>query len=242
MNLHERAALYAKAFPQYPDSHLHIENGLEKELREIALWIRAPGNINRDDAIDECARVLENRAKILAEHNRIHVTDRWLSGVWILGNDYRGSGYYGSYPPGYLPRITSLFPDMTNVIHLFSGGLPRQATRRLTTVDSKSTSEVKPGIQASVLALPFLEKTYDICYADTPYSDIDAERYATPLPDRRKVLYEIHRIIRPGGFLVWMDTTLPMYRKDMWHWCGAITLWRSTNHRVRGVAIFERML
>lgn len=32
------------------------------ELRSAAAWIRTPGNITRDDAIDECARVLENRA------------------------------------------------------------------------------------------------------------------------------------------------------------------------------------
>jgi SAM-dependent methyltransferase len=171
----------------------------------------------------------------------LHASSRWISGTWVLGNDYRGTGMYGSYPPGYMDRIETLFPDQKQILHIFSGSLWQSATRNLVTLDSRITPEVKPGVQGSVLALPFLDQVFDLCYSDPPYSEIDAERYQTKLPDRRKVLYEVHRIIRPGGFLVWMDTTIPMYRKDMWNWCGAISLWRSTNHRIRGVMIFERM-
>ena len=46
-----------------------------------------------------------------------------ISGVWMLGNNYKGSGYYGAYPPQYVRRIMSLFPDARNVMHLFSGSL-----------------------------------------------------------------------------------------------------------------------
>lgn len=164
------------------------------------------------------------------------ISERWVSATWILGNDYRGSGMYGSYPPGYMPRVASLFPDVSRPLHLFGGSLTKGIT-----LDRRLNTEVKPRVQGDALALPFLEDSFDLCYADPPYSDMDAERYATPMPDRRKVLYEVHRVVRVGGFLVWMDTVLPMYRKDMWHWCGAISLWRSTNHRVRGVSIFERV-
>lgn len=164
------------------------------------------------------------------------ISDRWISATWILGNDYRGSGYYGSYPPGYLPRIRSMFFDLSRYFHLFGGSVVDGIT-----VDKRVTTEVRPRVQADALHLPFLSASRDLCYADTPYSDLDAERYATPMPDRRRVLYEVHHVVAQGGYLVWMDTTLPMYRKDMWHWCGAISLWRSTNHRIRGVAIFERL-
>jgi len=41
------------------------DDRLVAELRAIAAWIRTPGNINPDDARDECARVLENRAAAL---------------------------------------------------------------------------------------------------------------------------------------------------------------------------------
>lgn len=171
------------------------------------------------------------------------ISDRWISATWILGNDYRGSGYYGSYPPGYMPRVSSLFPDTQRPLHLFGGSLRVDTAvhPRGVTVDLRVTAKVKPRVQADALALPFRIHSFDVCFADTPYSDLDAERYATPMPDRRMVLYEAHRVVSHGGYLIWMDTTLPMYRKDMWHWCGAISLWRSTNHRIRGVSIFERV-
>jgi hypothetical protein len=40
---------------------------LVAELQAIAAFIRAPGNIWREDAVDECARVLENRAAHINE-------------------------------------------------------------------------------------------------------------------------------------------------------------------------------
>ncbi len=42
-----------------------LRTALVSELRSIAVFIRTPGTISRDDAIDECARVLENRARAL---------------------------------------------------------------------------------------------------------------------------------------------------------------------------------
>lgn len=150
---------------------------------------------------------------------------------------------HNSYPPGYMPRVSSLFPDTRCPLHLFGGSLRVDTAVHPcgVTVDLRVTDQVRPRVQANALALPFRPDTFDVCFADTPYSDLDAERYATPMPDRRRVLYEVHHVVAQGGYLVWMDTTLPMYRKDMWHWCGAISLWRSTNHRIRGVAIFERL-
>src|SRR5262249_17532016 len=158
--------------------------------------------------------------------SQLHASTRWLSGTWVLGNDYRGSGYYGAYPPAYLSRIETLFPDQRDVLHLFAGSLPRAASRHRVTVDLRRVPGVIPGVQADAPALPFLPASFDVCYCDPPYSAADAARYETPLPNRKAVLLELHRVIRPGGFLVWMDTVLPMYRKTMWQWCGAITLWR----------------
>lgn len=166
-------------------------------------------------------------------------SDRWLQGNWILGNDYRGSGYYGSYPPGYLKRMAAIFQDRERILHLFSGSLA-PPTGAVVSVDIRVTETVRPRVQADARHLPFADETFDLVYADTPYSVADAVRYGTSMPSRKAVLTAVHRVVAPGGFLVWMDTVLPMYRKDKWHWCGAIALWRSTNHRIRGVSIFER--
>lgn len=148
---------------------------------------------------------------------------------------------YGSYPPSYLKRVTALFPDAERTLHLFSGSLPRSNTRQMLTVDSRYTAAVQPGVRADVLRLPLLDKTWDLAMADPPYTPDDAEKYETPMPDRRRILYEIHRVLEPGGFLVWLDTVLPMFSSTYWRWCGAISLWRSTNHRIRGVMLFERL-
>lgn len=171
--------------------------------------------------------------------SRLTSSHRWLQGNWILGNDYRGSGYYGSYPPGYLKRMAAIFQDRERILHLFSGSLPTP-TGAVVSVDVRRTDEVRPRVQADARSLPFGPATFDLVYADTPYSVEDAKRYGTSMPSRKAVLTEVHRVVDPGGFLVWMDTVLPMYRKTEWLWCGAIALWRSTNHRVRGVSIFER--
>jgi hypothetical protein len=173
----------------------------------------------------------------------LKASDRWISGTWILGNDYRGSGMYGSYPPGYLRRVSALFPDKPQKLHVFSGSLPRSATRDRVTVDIRvsAVDNVYPGIQADVGQLPFRNESFDLCYADPPYSEGDAEHYGVRMPNRRAILHAIHPVIRPGGFLIWLDTVLPMYRKDMWNWCGAIGMWRSSNHRIRGVMLFERV-
>lgn len=174
--------------------------------------------------------------------SQLRASDRWLSGQWVLGNDYRGSGMYGSYPPSYLKRVGAIFPDATSTVHLFSGSLPTSQSRaRGITVDMRVTALVRPGVQGLVTALPFVAGAFDLGYADPPYSAVDAKQYDTPMVDRRRALYEAHRVIAPGGFLVWLDTVLPMYRKDYWHWCGAIAMWRSSNHRVRGVHIFRRV-
>jgi ubiquinone/menaquinone biosynthesis C-methylase UbiE len=77
--------------------------------------------------------------------------------------------------------------------------------------------------------------------ADPPYSQSDAERYGTRMVDRRKVLREAARVTQPGGYLVWLDTVLPMFAKREWHWWGAIGIVRSSNHRVRFVFMFERV-
>lgn len=172
--------------------------------------------------------------------SHLKASNRWLSGIWICGNDYAGSGMYGAYPPAYLKRITKVFPDAERVMHLFSGSLKREATRKCVTVDVRREGQVVPGIQGDALKLPFLDQSFDLIYADTPYSVEDAKRYGTGLPSRQKVLYEAHRVMEPGGFLVWMDTVLPMYAKTHWQWIGAIPMFRSTNHRVRAVMIFER--
>lgn len=174
----------------------------------------------------------------------LHVSGRWLHGYWVLGNDYRNkSRLYGAYPPGYLRRVLALFPDAERVLHLFSGSLqrPPEARGLWVSLDLVADADRSPTVRGSATALPFRDRTFDLVLADPPYSRDDAKRYGVPMPNRRQVLRELHRVVEPGGVLVWLDCALPMYRKVDWDWFGAVGLARSTNHRFRSVVMFRRV-
>jgi 16S rRNA G966 N2-methylase RsmD len=88
----------------------------------------------------------------------------------------------------------------------------------------------------------FNPSTFEIIYADPPYSEEDARNYGFPLINRNKVIKEAYKVLIPGGFLVWLDQVFPMYRKVDYKLVGTINIIRSTNHRVRDVFIFQKQL
>jgi SAM-dependent methyltransferase len=170
----------------------------------------------------------------------LHVHGRWIYGIWEIGADYRGSGYYGAYPPSYLTRLTHLFPPAgRRILHLFAGSVSPENPFGGTRVDLNPT--LNPDIVAAATNLPFADRSFDLVLADPPYSPSDATRYGFPMVDRRKVLREVARVMAPGGTLVWLDTVKPMFRKIEWHHYGSIGVSRSTNHRCRFVYLFERV-
>ena len=184
------------------------------------------------------------------------ISDRWISATWILGNNYKSIStrdkddkpYYGSYPPGWLKRMWTMFPDAQRVLHLFSGSLnettaasPNPAT---TVIRLDSKPELNPDVICN--AESFAEKVshfgpFDLIPADPPYSIEDAEHYSTALCNKRKVFEQCHLALRRGGLLLWMDQSIPMYSKKYWKWVGVISMYRSTNHRIRGVMMFEKL-
>jgi hypothetical protein len=185
------------------------------------------------DRIDNYVRVTGfPRSLFCAEDGRI-------VGTWIMGNDYRvKSEYYGGYPAGYLKRINALFPDKENVLHLFSGKVDLG-------VIPGDTVDIRPELTPTYLLdahelqkLPLAK--YDLVLADPPYSVEDCEHYGTPMVSRNKVLQELQGL-KSGCHIVWLDQVLPMYRKDMFEIEGVIGMWKSTNHRFRGITIFQRL-
>lgn len=162
--------------------------------------------------------------------------DRWLCGVWILGNDYKGTAFYGSYPPNYVKRVMSLFPDAERVLHLFSGSLPSGPYVRF---DINGQGDVTG--DAHKLSSYFKPGQFDLILGDPAYSHEDSEHYGQPLIQRNTVLKECATILEPGGFLVWLDQVLPMFKKDTFHLCGAIGIVRSTNHRFRVASFFRKL-
>lgn len=168
---------------------------------------------------------------------------RWLTAVWLLGNAYKGSGYYGAYPPSYLKRVQALFPEFEPEVwmHLFSGSLrPEVQGMR---IDSRASGDgvIPPTIVADAHYLPFGPAVFPIVDADPPYTKTDAKRYGTKSVNKPKVMRELARVAAVGGHVVWLDTTLPIYRKTEWHHWGMICVQRSVNHRVRLCSLFTRV-
>jgi len=162
--------------------------------------------------------------------------DRWLGGMWVLGNDYKGSGYHGSFPPNYLKRVMALFPDAQEILHLFSGSLPPGNYVRF---DSNGGGDVTG--DAHELSRHFDPGTFDLILADPPYTAEDADHYGTAMVNRNKVLAECVKVLQPNGFVIWLDQMLPMFKKAEMHLCGAIGIVRSTNHRFRVASFFRKL-
>ena len=166
-------------------------------------------------------------------------TDRWLYGIWMIGNDYRNkTTYYGAYPARYLDRVMSMFPDTKDILHLFSGSLAYTKGTNFDTNPELNTDVVG---DANQLADFFPPDTFDLIIADPPYTAEDALHYGTPMVNRNKVLKECVKVLRLDGHVVWLDQVLPMYSKLELMLVGTIGLIRSTNHRFRVVSIFQKV-
>lgn len=170
--------------------------------------------------------------------------ERWIDGIWVLGNNYQGTGYYGSYPPTYLRRIEALFPDAKRVLHLFSGSLPRSS--RYTRFDYIEDTDIRG--DAEILEKYFQKESFDLIIADPPYSDTDAIKYGFPDCEKpkqninvRRVFEGAHYILELGGFLIWLDIRNPMFSKLEWNLCGLFGIVGSTNHRFRVTTVYEKL-
>lgn len=165
--------------------------------------------------------------------------DGRVVGTWIMGNNYRvKSCYYGGYPAGYLRRIRALFPDKKRPLHLFSGMVDTSAF-------PGDTVDINPELNPTYLDdAQCLERVplerYDLVLADPPYSVEDSAHYGTTMISRNKVMRALQRL-RPGAHVVWLDQVLPMYRKAVFEPEAVIGMWKSTNHRFRGITIFRRL-
>lgn len=165
--------------------------------------------------------------------------DGRVVGTWIMGNDYRvKSSYYGGYPAGYLRRIRALFPDKRRVLHLFSGKVDLGAFPGDTVDIEPSLNPTYIDDAQSLRSVPL--EQYELVMADPPYSVEDAEHYGTSMVKRNRVMRALQRL-SPGAHIVWLDQVLPMYRKDRFAQEAVIGMWKSTNHRFRGITIFRRL-
>ncbi len=193
----------------------------------------------------------ENRgiASPLIDHNDI------LCGFWMCGNNYRNAApLYGAYPPCYLKRMKLLFSDEFErgwILHLFSGSIqPEDGTQEMCLdinreygnqfADRVRSGQHVVGNAESAGSL-FLPNFFDLILADPPYDD-NHVKYGTEKANKKKVIKECAKIIKVGGYLVWLDTIMPIWAKaDGWKLRGTIGLLQSTNHKVRVITILQKV-
>ncbi len=191
---------------------------------------------------------LQDRAnsyhKAFPNYPRLVADKGWLYGAWQIGNYYkRKHGFYGEYPPSYLKRVMSLFPEAKEVLHLFSGSLGKGSFENgvaYSTWDSDPANEAEFVLPVSELA-SYGSLGYDLILGDPPYNKKAEEIYSQPSINKRQVLRDCALILVPGGHLVWLDTIIPIYRKVDYTYVGQILLTMGTNRAVRVISIFERV-
>jgi len=171
-------------------------------------------------------------------------------GFWLIGRWYnatRGKAYYyGAYPPSYLKRLELLFPEESKgtVLHLFSGTL-RGNGKNLFSLDinPEPTPGVRPDFitDAEELDRRVPENFFDLVIADPPYGENHLKYGVSKKVNRKKVVHLCSRVLKDGGFLIWLDIIIPQWAKeDGWALRGLIGLGQSTNHRVRVISILQR--
>jgi len=165
-----------------------------------------------------------------------------LYGVFAIGNNYsRKKGYPGEYPRTYLDRIRALFPE-TPLLHLFSGSIEPDSEHGIYCVDADATTPADYHIRAADIG-SYWTKEFAVVLADPPYDKALSPEYAVERPDKIKVISAISEVIRPGGYLVWLDTRMPIWSKsDGWEWAGVIAVFGGTNRVLRGAFILRKRL
>lgn len=181
----------------------------------------------------------ENFSRCFPQYSPLMVHNDRLYGFWLIGRWYASDrSFYGSYPPSYLKRVRSLFPDCERVLHLFSGAVKDVRFNEV-------TYDIKPDYHPTVCddvrnLLEHFTSEFDLILADPPYEAKDFKKYGCKLFNKAKVVKDCSLIVKPGGFLVWLDTILPMFSKKNWQLYGLIGLVQSTNHRTRVISIFQK--
>jgi len=176
--------------------------------------------------------------RIYKEHRFTHYENGWLYGVWYCGTGFQKAIYHGQFPLTFVKRVISGFPpDKLDFLHLCCG---RCHIDNATNVDIMDLPEVD--IIADAESLPFDEDTYDVCLIDPPYSQEDSTRYGVPrLISVKKTMVQLARIIRPGGWVLWLDEKYPQVSREDWKLSGLIGIVTGANRRARFLSMFRRL-
>jgi hypothetical protein len=158
---------------------------------------------------------------------------------WVIGSLHsQKTGQYGSFPHSIKERIYALFPDCTNVCHLFSG-----TVNDLNTITYDMNPELHPTICDDITNLEKWKdrlQDIDLFIADPPYERDDFLKYRVGPFNKAEAIRALGRVAKPHSFLAWLDTRVPIHNKRSWMLLGYIGVVVSTNTRMRVLTLLER--
>jgi SAM-dependent methyltransferase len=160
----------------------------------------------------------------------------WIYGVWYCGTSWQKAIYYGQFPLTFVKRITTAFPPADlSFLHLCSG---RCHIEGAINIDIHNLPEID--VVGNVEYLPFKDNKFDVCLIDPPYSEEDASRYKVKrLINSRKTMAEAKRVLRPNGWLLWLDEKYPSYRRKEWKLKGLIGIVTGFERRTRILSMWN---
>jgi hypothetical protein len=155
----------------------------------------------------------------------------------MIGNLYRRDPYYGAYPHGLLDRILTVWPE-TPRLHVFSGSVKDPDG---VTLDIRPECNPDVVASATTMAEHFAPASFAVVLADPPYNGRAHEAYGTRPVDKRAVVRQAATIVRPEGYLIWLDVATPVWSREHWVWAGLIAVQTGTNRAMRALSILRRL-
>ena len=157
------------------------------------------------------------------------------SEVWRCERPFSSSSFYGTYPQGFLAKALALFPDAKDIIHCPSGSLTGPGI----TIDAVRDEKRCPQIVASAHNIPLPDNSCDLFLSDPPYEVKDSKKYGcAPFP-LGGMMYEAHRLVRPGGYFGLLHLWCPAYSPVHFTLVKQVAIITGLEQRVRLFSIFK---
>ena len=186
---------------------------------------------------------VENLNKTFPKYPVTVEDKNWIYGIWYCATSWQKAGMFGQHPSNYLKRLVALFPNCKRWLHAPSGILPHGNinNRLISTVDLVSKAPGCPEFISCVSRLPFPDETFDIIETDPPYAEKYEKVYKTGKYPRYRARDEFWRVLKPSGYLCWLDIRYPAYSRKKWKLIGLIGIITGFERVTRILSIFQKL-
>lgn len=138
-----------------------------------------------------------------------------IADVWLCGsaeNDEEGQKFAGAYPAGFMKRLKSAFRDFypknrKDILHVCSGRISSGEGLRLDIDDQYEPDYL---CDAEDMSDEIEDEEFQWVQSDTAYNkEASSKYYGKPMVNRSKVIKEMTRVCKVGGFVSMLDQISP---------------------------------